>query len=318
MTYLLLAIGLVLLAIGGDTLVDGAVGLARRMGVSTLLIGLTLVGFGTSTPELVSSLTAVFQGSSGIAVGNVVGSNIANILLVLGAAALIAPVKVDAKSFHRDGVFLMGATILLLVAMMTGQINRVFASVLVLVLVVYVTYSYISDKRAQANKKQKKKTQDAIADAPVAPMSVSLIKAVGGIALTILGARLLVDNAIVLARAWGVSEAIIGLTVVAVGTSLPELATSVMSSLRGHNDVAFGNVVGSNIYNALFILGVTALFAPVAVPGSMGFDALLMIAVTLLMVIIALWRRCFSRGVGFIFLAAYAVYTAYLYLGSAV
>lgn len=313
MTYILLAIGLVLLALGGNTLVDGAVCLARRMGVSPLLIGLTLVGFGTSTPELVSSLVAVFQHSDGIAVGNVVGSNIANILLVLGAAALIAPVRVDAKSFARDGAFLSAATLLLVSSIFMGQIGRALAMVLVATLVVYLVYSYISDKRQHA----KNTTPAEQTENKNIPMWWALIKTFGGIALTILGARMLVDNATILARNWGVSEAVIGLTIVAVGTSLPELATSVISSLRRQNDVAFGNVVGSNIYNALFILGVTALFAPIAIPAGLTMDAMLMLVVTAVLIAIALLRGGFSRGIGLLFLVVYAAYTANLYLAPA-
>ena len=312
MTYILLTIGLALLAWGGDTLVDGAVCLARRLGVSTLLIGLTLVGFGTSCPELVSSLIAVFHGAPGIAVGNVVGSNIANILLVLGVAALIAPVPVDTKAFKRDGTFLMAATILLIAAIFAGQINRAFAVALVGTLVGYVVVSYISDRRATRDKAAT--TSDDEDDNTNTSVWMALVKTIGGIALTILGARLLVDNAILLARDWGVSESVIGLTVVAIGTSLPELATSVMSSVRKHNEVAFGGVVGSNIYNALFILGATALFAPVTVPAGLRLDAIIMLMVTVALVLIALWRRCFSRWIGVLFLGAYAIYTIYLYM----
>ena len=306
-TYLLLALGLGLLAWGGDIMVDGAVCLARRLGVSTLLIGLTLVGFGTSSPELVSSIIAVFQGSDGIAVGNVVGSNIANILLVLGAAAVIAPVRVDKKQFHRDGTFLMGATILLMAAIFAGHVNRALAMVFVATLCVYLIYSYISDRRANTGAKSPDpETQNK-------NVAISTVKTIAGIALTILGARLLVDNAITLARDWGVSEATIGLTVVAIGTSLPELATSVASALKKHNDVAFGNVVGSNIYNALFIIGVTALLAPITLPAGMTIDAIIMTVVTMALVILALWRGGISRGTGALFLVLYAIYTAYIY-----
>lgn len=304
MVYLLLALGLVLLAYGGDTLVGGSVSLAKKMGVSTLLIGLTLVGFGTSTPELVTSLIAVFKGSQGIAVGNVVGSNIANILLVLGMAALIVPIKVDIKSFKRDGFFLGLSTLTLIIAVMFGRIGFVMGLVLVGLLLAYVVYSYLSDKK---NESQKKPESDKT------PLWLALIKAVGGIALTMIGAKLLVDNSIILARQWGVSESVIGLTVVAIGTSLPELATSVMSSFRGHNDVAFGNVVGSNIYNALFILGMTAIFMPITIPTGMGGDVWLMTLITAVLIGIAFWRKAFSRKIGFAFLCAYAGYTYYLY-----
>lgn len=310
MIYIWLLSGLFLLAWGGDVMVNGSVALAKRLGVSSLLIGLTLVGFGTSTPELLTSLIAVYKQSPGIAVGNVVGSNIANILLVLGMAAFIVPVKVDVKAFRRDGAFLAVATFGLIIALIVGKISFIMGVILTALLVLYVAYSYYSDKKEQKRLRAKE-------NVPVqeikTPLFLSLVKAVGGIAMTILGAKLLVDNSIILAREWGVSEAVIGLTIVAVGTSLPELATSVASSFKGQSAVAFGNVVGSNIYNALFILGVTALFMPVAVPQSMTPDVVLMTLVTAVLIGIAFWKKQFSRRIGFAFLCAYAGYTYYLY-----
>lgn len=311
MAYFYLIIGLFLLAYGGNMLVNGAVVLAQKLGVSALLIGLTLVGFGTSTPELVASLLAVAKGSEGIAVGNVVGSNIANILLVLGVAAVILPVKVDVKAFRRDGLFLAVSTVALIIAICIGHVNFIMGAILVSLLVLYIVYSYISDKKQRAIQKEMEKEVAEAAGKTNTPLAV--IKAVGGIALTLVGAKLLVDNSIILARDWGVSEAVIGLTIVAVGTSLPELATSVAASFKGQSDVAFGNVVGSNIYNALFILGTTALFMPVVVPEAMTTDVILMMLVTAMLIGIAFWQKRFSRAVGFSFLCAYAGYTYYLY-----
>ncbi|MBQ9738945.1 MAG: calcium/sodium antiporter, partial [Alphaproteobacteria bacterium] len=222
MIYVLLILGLCLLAYGGDTMVSGAVALAKKMGISTLLIGLTLVGFGTSTPELLTSLLAAIKGSNDIALGNVIGSNIANILLVLGMAAVIAPVNVDIKAFKRDGGFLALSCIMLIVALFLGQIGRIMGAVLVVLLIGYIVYSYITDKKQQSAKQNTESgTESAM------PIWLALIKTVGGIALMMLGAKLLVDNSIILARSWGVSEAVIGLTLVAGGTSLPDLATSV-------------------------------------------------------------------------------------------
>lgn len=311
MAYFYLIIGLFLLAYGGNMLVNGAVILAQKLGVSALLIGLTLVGFGTSTPELVTSLLAVAKGSEGIAVGNVVGSNIANILLVLGVAAVILPVKVDVKAFRRDGLFLAMSTIALIIAICIGHIHFMMGAILVGVLFLYVAYSYLSDKKQRAIQKEMEKEVAEVVGKTNTPLAV--IKAVGGIVLTLLGAKLLVDNSILLARDWGVSEAVIGLTIVAVGTSLPELATSVAASFKGQSDVAFGNVVGSNIYNALFILGITALFMPVTIPAAMTTDVILMTLVTAMLIGIAFWQKRFSRAVGFSFLCAYAGYTYYLY-----
>ncbi len=313
MVYLLLLVGLFLLAFGGDTMVNGAVALAKRFGVSALLIGLTLVGFGTSTPELLTSLVAVFQKSDGIAVGNVVGSNIANILLVLGMAAVITPIRVDLKSFKRDSSFLAVSTIALIVAVLIGQIYFLMGALLVGLLVYYVIYSYRSDKKQQrAQKSTEPETTKQM------PVWLAFIKAVGGIALTMLGAKLLVDNSIILARDWGISEAVIGLTIVAVGTSLPELATSVMAAIRNQNDVAFGNVVGSNIYNALFILGVTALFMTVNVPSQMTLDVVIMSIVTITLIAIGFWKKQISRPTGALFLTTYAVYTFYLFMNGSI
>lgn len=310
MVYFGLIAGLFLLVYGGDRLVSGSVSLAHRMGVSALLIGLVLVGFGTSTPELLTSMIAVYKGAEGIAVGNVVGSNIANILLVLGMASFVVPVKVDVKAFERDGSFLAVATLALMIALFVGQINFVMGAVFVALLVGYVIYSYHTDRKHQkrlkaANPDREPKTK------PV--LWKSLFETILGLVLTIGGAKLLVDNATILAVQWGVSQAVIGLTIVAVGTSLPELATSVASAFRGQSGVAFGNVVGSNIYNALFILGLTALFMPVAVPETMGPDVVLMTVVTALLIGIAFWKKEFSRGMGFTFMCMYAGYMYYLY-----
>lgn len=309
MVYLFLFIGLFLLAFGGDTMVSGAVALAKRMGVSSLLIGLTLVGFGTSTPELLTSLVAVFQKSDSIAVGNVVGSNIANILLVLGMAAVIHPIPINLTAFKRDGLFLIISTLALIFAALWGKITFIMGMALVGLLLYYVYYSYRSDKKQQAIQKNKA----SLVIEKQMPVWLALTKAVGGIALTMLGAKLLVDNSIILARYWGVSEAVIGLTIVAVGTSLPELATSVMAAVRKQNDVAFGNVVGSNIYNALFILGIAALFMTVRVPTDMAKDVALMTLVTLLLIGLAFWKKQISRTSGWIFLSVYMLYTLYLF-----
>ena len=308
MVYLWLVLGLALLAFGGDTLVSGAVCLARRLKVSPLLIGLTLVGFGTSTPELVTSLIAAVKGSDGIAIGNVVGSNIANILLVLGAAAVIRPVRVETQAFRRDGVFLGISALALVMAAVIGSIGFVMGVVLTGLLFFYVGYSYVSDKKQQYSE-----VPDLNREPSGESAVRSLIKTGIGIALTLLGAKLLVDNAIILARSWGISEAVIGLSVVAVGTSLPELAASVMSAVKKQSDVAFGNVVGSNIYNALFILGVTALIVPLSVSDGMRFDIALMCVVTVLLIVIAGLKGGFTRPVGGVFLALYAAYMWYLF-----
>lgn len=308
MVYLGLIAGLCLLIYGGNTLVNGSVAVATRMGVSPLLVGLVLVGFGTSTPELVASLISAFEKAEGIAVGNVVGSNIANILLVLGAAAVIRPIQIDKNSFKRDGFFLILATAVLVGVALWGIIGHFVGMMMVAVLLFYIIYSYRTD-RLQQKEISLDVSIDSIKNKPtIVPFLLTAL----GIALTLLGAKLLVDNAIILAQNWGVSQTVIGLTVVAVGTSLPELAASVISSFKKQNGVAFGNVVGSNIYNALFILGMTALFMPIQVP-PMTFDLVVMVLSTLALTGIAFFRGSFSRIIGFCFLGLYVGYVFYLF-----
>ena len=304
MVYLMLIIGLSLLVWGGNLLVDGSVGVAKKMGLSSLVIGLVLVGFGTSTPELLASLLSVLKGSNGIALGNVIGSNIANILLVLGAAAVIHPVKIDIKDFKRDGFFLMLASIMVVASVYFGIINRAIGFILVSTLIGYVFYCYKTDK---------KNHQDEEKEPTKMSLTKALILSFVGIGLTMLGAKFLVDNAILLARMWGVSEAVIGLTIVAVGTSLPELAASMTASFKKENGVAFGNVVGSNIYNALFILGTVALILPIKIEESMRIDSLIMLLVAFVLTGVAFWKKCFSRTIGFLFLCSYAAYIWYLF-----
>lgn len=304
MIYLMLIIGLSLLVWGGNLLVDGSVGVAKRMGLSSLVIGLVLVGFGTSTPELLASLISVIRGSNGIAVGNVIGSNIANILLVLGAASIVHPVKINIKDFKRDGLILMVASLLVVGAVYFGCITRFIGFVFVSILIGYIFYCYKTDKKNHKDEKDS-----------ALPLSLpkALFFTLIGISLTMLGAKFLVENAIALARVWGVSEAVIGLTVVAIGTSLPELAASVTASFKKENGVAFGNVVGSNIYNALFILGTVALILPIQVEQNMQIDSLIMLLVALTLTGIAFWKKCFSRPIGALFLLAYAGYMYYLF-----
>ena len=309
MLYLLILFGFFLLVYGGNMLVDGAASFAKKMGVSSLLIGLTLVGFGTSTPELMTSLQAALMHKEGISVGNVVGSNIANILLVLGVAAAIRGVPVDPKSFKRDGSFLILSTAVLVIALLLGRIGFFMGLAMCATLAFYVWYSYQTDKKqVAASEKTVSKRQSFTRKELV----VSLMKTVGGIALTLAGAHILVVNAAILAQRLGVSETVIGLTMVALGTSLPELITSIVASLKGESALAFGNVVGSNIYNALFILGLTAVFVPVSVPSHIGLDVALMVAVTLALLLLGL-RRSIPKIAGFAFIGVYVLYVGYLF-----
>lgn len=306
MLFLYLILGFVALVAGGELLVRGAVALATRMGVSSLLVGLTVVGFGTSTPELVTSLDAAFSGAPGIAVGNVVGSNIANILLILGIAAIMSPIVVSKASFMRDGVCVMAAALACVAVVLTGSLSRLPGLLLVLGLVGYIVYAWMRERQTSAA------PETAVVEGGPGPL-VATLYAIGGIALTILGARFLVSGATTLAASFGVPESIVGLTIVAVGTSLPELVTAVVAARKGQGDIAFGNVVGSNIYNVLGILGVTALVRPIPVPPEIaGFDVWVMLGATVALVAVAVTSWRIGRGEGAALLAAYVAYVAWL------
>lgn len=264
MTWALIIGGLALLFIGGEILVRGSVGVARRLGVSELIIGLTLVGFGTSLPELVTSLQALNEGAVGIAVGNVVGSNISNILLVLGLAALVAPMVTRPAAIGRDTFFMIFVTIVFGALIWFDLFSRPVGIAMLVALVVYVALSVILDRR-QSGPAAMMHAEEGEIIGGNDPMVMSVILALAGMAGVIMGARFLVDGGIQLASMVGLSEAVVGLTIVAVGTSLPELATSVISAYRGKHDVALGNIIGSNIFNILGIIGVSAIVKPFSV-----------------------------------------------------
>lgn len=310
MLWIYIVTGLVLLTLGAEWLIRGATSIARRLGLSELLIGLTLVGFGTSAPELVSSVGAALAGSPGVAVGNVVGSNIANILLILGISAAIAPINVKMLGFRRDALVLGGVTVAFIAVLMTGRLTHVTGIGFLLALFAYISWAYVSEKAKPVA------STDAINVATMGDTGKALPAfgfALMGLMFLVIGARLLVDGAIGIATMMDVSETIIGLTIVALGTSLPELMTSVMASIRGKSDLALGNVLGSNIYNLLGILGVTALVRPIVVPQSiLGFDNWVMLAATGALIIFAITKSRFDRWEGFAMVAAYAAYLIYL------
>lgn len=313
---LLVILGLAGLVIGGELLVRGAVSAAKSFGISPMVIGLTLVGFGTSTPELVTSLQAAISGSSGIAIGNVVGSNIGNILLILGIAALIAPVAVDPKAFRRDGAVLVLATLLCLGVVLLGDINRVVGFLFVVGLFSYVAFTLWSEKRTGGTPAAA--VYEGEADAVPGPdyaLGVSIVLALAGLAITILGARFLVSGAVSIAQAAGLSETVIGLTIVAVGTSMPELVTSIIAVRKGQGDVALGNILGSNIFNILFILGITSIVQPMGVPPEIiRLDIWVMCAATAVLLLFARTGWTISRREGGVFVAAYTVYMGVLLL----
>jgi len=300
---LLIFAGLLGLFLGGEALVRGASGMAVRLGLSPLLIGLTVVGFGTSMPELLVSVDAALKGVPGIAIGNVVGSNIANILLILGLSALFWPMAA-AGGMRREPVAMLAAGLVLVPLFWTGTVGRLAGLALVAGLAAYLVAAFRTPAAAPPA---------ATAPADVAPMTVPgalLFTGLGLVAL-VAGARFLVDGAVGLARGAGLSEAFIGLSVVAVGTSLPELATSLVAALRRQSALAIGNVVGSNIFNVLGILGATALIAPVPVEARfLTFDLPVMLAASAVLAGL-LWRgAAVGRLAGAALLAAYGVYLA--------
>lgn len=315
LTSALILGGLVLLVLGGEYLVRGAVAAARAFGVSPLMIGLTLVAFGTSTPELLTSVQAALAGAPGVAVGNVVGSNICNILLILGITALIRPVLVEGRSFRRDGLALAVATGMGMVVLLMDGLSRVTGAVFLLALAAYVVIAYRQERGAGGG------AVDEGEPLPAAPDRVYMLRALGmalgGLLAVMLGAKLLVDGAIDLAKMWGVSDTLIGLTIVAVGTSLPELVASAAAALRGQSDVAFGNIVGSNLYNIWAVLGGAALIHPFPVdPQIMGFDAWVMLAATALLIGAAITGARVCRREGALMLGSYAVYIGWLAQGA--
>lgn len=279
-----------------------------------MVIGLTLVGFGTSTPELVTSLQAALAGSPGIAIGNVVGSNISNVLLILGIATILAPIAVNPAAFKRDGSVVVLAAVLCLAVVMIGDVDRLAGMLFVIALAGYLTFTLLSEQRSTATPAST--VYEAEAEAVLGPdysLSISLIIAAVGLVFTILGAQLLVSGAVSFAQAAGVSETVIGLTIVAIGTSMPELVTSIIAVRKGQGDVALGNILGSNIFNILGILGITAIIQPLSIPAQiMQFDIWVMLAATLLLVTFARTGWRIGRAEGGIMVATYFGYLGWL------
>ena len=325
MTLLLFLLGGVLLTGGAELLVRGASRLAVAGGISPLVVGLTVVAFGTSAPELAVTLGAAYTGEADVALGNVVGSNIANVLLILGLSAAVAPLAVSRRLVRLEVPLVIGASLLVLLLALDGRIGRLDGLLLFAGLVVYLVYAVRQSRREQAE--EQAAAQDTLVDLGLADTRrrrgewlLDVVTVLVGLGLLVLGADWLVDGAVAAAAAIGVSELVIGLTVVAVGTSLPELATSVMASVRGERDIAVGNAVGSNLFNLLAVLGLGGALAPggVAVPrAAVTFDLPVMIAVAFACLPIFFTGHRIARGEGLLFLAYYAAYTLYLVLAAA-
>ena len=307
---LLVALGAALLATGGEALIRGSLASARRLGVSPLLIGLVVVGFGTSMPELVVSVEAAVSSRPDIAIGNVVGSNIANVLLILGVCAVISPLAVGPLALRRDAVTVVAASVLFVVLVGGQALGRGDAAILLAALAAYVTWAYLTERSAAHAPPAVLRRAEAD-EVVVVPASTAWIVAMIalGLAALIGGSRVLLIGAVGLATDLGVPEAVIGLTLVAVGTSLPELSISVIAAIRRHADVAVGNILGSNVFNLLGILGVSAVLQPLPVAVRVvQFDQWVMLGAALVLTAFLLTGRRLSRWEGGLLLAGYAVY----------
>lgn len=312
MTWFLLLLGLVLLVFGADLLVKGAARLAGNFGVPALVIGLTVVAFGTSAPELAVSVKASYSGQPELAVANVVGSNIFNVLFILGLAALISPLLISRQLIRQDVPLMVGASVVVTMMALNGNINRLEALVLFTGLISYTAFLFYQGRKQGADVTDEEVS--AMLEAKV-PAWQNLLLVVGGLVLLVLGARWLVQSAVEIATMLGVSEAVIGLTIVAAGTSLPEVVTSVVATMRGQRDIAVGNVVGSNTFNILCVLGFSGLVSPT--PLLVGeqlaqLDIPVMLGVAILCVPLFFTGAILDRVEGSIFLVLYIAYIWYM------
>ena len=310
-----LIVGFILLVKGADLFVDGACDLSERLKIPAYIVGLTVVAFGTSLPEAAVSVTASIQGSNAIAIGNVIGSNMFNTLMVLGVSALFAPVAVKKNILKRDLPFCLGITVLMLVLILTlnggvPALTRLDGIILLIIFAAFMTTSVIAGKKeakliagAPAEKQEKKDS----------PLWKCLLLIVIGLAGVIAGGQLTVKGAVMMAEMFGMSETVIGLTVVAIGTSLPELVTSVVAARKHQNDIAVGNVIGSNIFNILFILGISSAISVIN-PGGFAvvIDTCVLIGIMAFTYVVALAKKQIGRAAGVIMILMYAAYTAYL------
>lgn len=310
MDVIYLLLGFVVLFVGGELTLRGAVGLAKKLGVSPAIIGLTVVGFGTSAPELVVTVQAALDDRVGLAIGNVVGSNISNLLLILGVGAIIFPLVCQKAAAMRDGTLMMGATVILVVLGVIGEIVLWQGIVMLVILVGYMTYSYKDDKkRHQAGEPDDE--PEELEAAPDKPLLIYGYVIIGLIGLVV-GAHFLVEGAVGIARALGVPESVIGLTMVALGTSLPELTATAIAAARKQTELAIANVMGSNAFNVLMILGVTVLIRPLPVVEDIqAIDIWVMLAATVSVMVLIFTRKfTITRAWGFVLLGGYVAYIA--------
>lgn len=298
--------GFILLYIGSEGLVRGSSALAINLGVSPLLVGLTIVAFGTSSPELVVSIKTALSGQGDISLGNVVGSNIANILVILGTAAVIKPVKINSRIIKIEIPIMIGVSAVLFLFMLNKYLGLLEGILLFAGLIAFTIFSYVTSKEKKEVVTEKEFENEY--KAPRRKTFLNILMVIAGLAALVFGSNLFVDGAVKLARIFGLSEAFIGLTIVAIGTSLPELATSVVASIKGEGDIAIGNVVGSNIFNILGILGIAAMINPLVSGGINVLDFSVMIITASVLLPLAFTGMKISRGEGAFLLLGYAAY----------
>lgn len=320
MTLLLFIVGLAFLILGAEVLIRGASMIATALGISPLIIGLTVVAFGTSSPELAISINGALSGQADIALGNIIGSNILNILFILGLSALVIPLCVSQQLIRFDVPIMIGLSVAVLLLSLDQVLSRFDGLLLIAGLVFYLSILVVMSLRKRAQEKESgQNPEENQASQDEINWPVNIIMVVAGLALLVLGSRWFVDSAVRFASYLGVSELIIGLTVVAAGTSMPEAVTSVIAAIRGERDIAVGNAVGSNIFNLLCVLGISTVLAPSGIPVSeavIGFDIPLMIAVAVACLPIFFTGGIINRWEGALFLSYYVAYTLYLVLNA--
>jgi len=304
MMYLLLLIGFVLLIKGADLFVDGSSSIAGILKVPSVIIGLTIVAMGTSAPEAAVSINAGFAGNSDISLGNIIGSNLFNLLVVIGACAVIFPAKSNEDILKRDLWWNIGASVLLFLLILDGQISRIEGLILLAVFIFYLGLMVHS-----ALKNRIEETPQDVMSLPKSLLFVAI-----GLAAVVFGGDLVVDNASLIAKTWGMSDTLVGLTIVAIGTSLPELVTSITASRKGDSGIALGNAVGSCLFNILFILGMASTLTPIHAVPELVIDAAILIAATIVILIAAKTGKKTNRIEGIICVAAYILYSAYIIL----
>ena len=328
MDYAFITLGLLLLFVGGEALVRSSVVISKRLGISTILIGVVVVGFGTSTPELLVSIKASLAGQPDIAIGNVVGSNIANILLILGLAAIITPVICINKAVRRDAFAVVAASLILYILAYLQLVSQFFGGMMFVTLITYVIYCYKSEQKYDrsvsvtssdklgVDESYKCESQECKKKIGII---IAILISILGIVMLLFGADFLVHGASNVARRFGISEAVIGLSLVAVGTSLPELVTAVSCAFKKNSDLIIGNILGSNLFNILGILGIAAIIKPIPVAETMvDFDIPINLIIAIVSLLIIILFKKIGRLIGFLFLVAYLTYIVWIYINGAV